>query len=299
MNVRSAAKEHGIGWAAIAAIVLWVGFAHADTIDNLIAQLTDASDRVRTSAVLALTNQQSPRAISGLVNTLQNVNESRNIRGLAASALGRIVENGKPTAAQRKVAVDTQTIAQGDPEPFVSAKAAAALAQLGSGGPSTPGPRPVGGVYVNLGPMASATNTVDDPKFRTLMQETAAATMSRVAGTMQTSWPGGIPTKAALDAKGIVGFYVDGTLSAVSVTKSGDSATVSCKVHMVLASYPDRSLFGLLNGGATVQGRGSPTEVVLAQRDCVAAVVEDLIAKKIVPTINSRRFALGRSKVSP
>jgi hypothetical protein len=54
----------------------------------------------------------------------------------------------------------------------------------------------------------------------------------------------------------------------------------------LLASYPEKSIFGLLNGGASVQASGS--DVALAREDCVSAVVEDLIAKKIVPTINTK-----------
>ena len=54
---------------------------------------------------------------------------------------------------------------------------------------------------------------------------------------------------------------------------------------MLLASFPDKSVFGFLNGGAKVQGSASPSDIELASEDCVSAVVEDLIAKKIVPTI--------------
>jgi len=57
---------------------------------------------------------------------------------------------------------------------------------------------------------------------------------------------------------------------------------------MLLASYPDKSIFGLLNGGASVQATGSARDIALAREDCVSAVVEDLIAKKIVPTINTK-----------
>ena len=47
-------------------------------------------------------------------------------------------------------------------------------------------------------------------------------------------------------------------------------------------------MFGFLNGGASVQGAASPSEQALAGEDCVSAVIEDLIAKKIVPTICSK-----------
>jgi len=89
-----------------------------------------------------------------------------------------------------------------------------------------------------------------------------------------------------LAARSTVGFYIDGTLNELKVKESGSSTTVSCKINMLLASYPDKSIFGLLNGGASVQASGRSTDIDLAREDCVSAVVEDLIAKKIVPTIN-------------
>jgi hypothetical protein len=277
----------------VAAITITITFAiaHADNLDTLIEQLTDSSDRVRTSAVLALTNQENPRAIDPLVKTLLSKSENKNIRGLAANAIGRIVQNGKPSAAQRKSAVDALTIAQNDPEPFVSAKSGAALTQIGGAStPTTPTKTTAsGGIYVNIGPMSSKTSTADDPKYRTLMQKTAATTMGKVASTMMTTWPGGAPpTRQALDRKGVAGFYVDGTLNEVKIEKVGNSSKVSCKVNMLLASYPEKAVFGFLNGGAAVQASSSASDVALAQQDCVQAVVEDLIAKKIVPTIRSK-----------
>jgi hypothetical protein len=60
---------------------------------------------------------------------------------------------------------------------------------------------------------------------------------------------------------------------------------VSCKISMLIASYPDKSIFGLLKGGASVQG-GSNEE--MDKVDCVSAVVEDMVMKKIIPTIKTK-----------
>jgi hypothetical protein len=58
---------------------------------------------------------------------------------------------------------------------------------------------------------------------------------------------------------------------------------------MLLASFPDKNIVANLNGGATVQGNGSaPKDLALGQEDCVDAVVQDLITKRIVPTIKSK-----------
>jgi hypothetical protein len=163
--------------------------------------------------------------------------------------------------------------------------------------------------------MASKTgDAAVDTRLKGLMVKVANQTMTRVASNMATTWPGGgVPTQAMLQAKSTVGFYVDGTVNVVQVTqagakpgakpdpttgakpdakpgakpdaKPGSSMTVSCKINMLLADYPNKSIFGLLTGGASVQASGSTNDLALAREDCVSAVVEDLIAKKIVPTI--------------
>ena len=81
---------------------------------------------------------------------------------------------------------------------------------------------------------------------------------------------------------------VDGTLTDVGVKEKGNSAVISCKISMLIATYPEKSMFGFLNGGASVQASSSPDDVELAKQDCVVAVVEDLVTKKIIPTIQTR-----------
>jgi hypothetical protein len=277
----------------VVAITAMGRLAHADNIDQLIDQLDDSSDRVRISAVLALTKQADPRAIDGLIKRLDSRVESvKNIRGLAAKALAAIVTE-KVKGAPRVRAIEALNVAKvSDPDPFVQANAERALGQIGAGAPAATPKSAKGGIYVNIGPMSSSPlkkTGNDDPKFRPLMQKTATTTLGRVASTMATTWPGGAtPSKVDLDRKGVAGFYVDGTLNEVKVDKSGSSSKVSCKVSMLLASFPDKSIFGLLSGGAAVQASSSANDIALAQTDCVSAVVEDLIAKKIVPTIISK-----------
>jgi hypothetical protein len=281
----------------VVAITALARAAHADNVDQLIDQLDDSSDRVRISAVLSLTRQADPRAIDGLARRLDYKIESvKNIRGLAAKALAAIVTD-KVKGRARQTAIDALTKAQSsDPDDFVKANADRALGQIGAGAPVSPPTGAKGGIYVNLGPMSARTgpkSTVgpDDPKYRALMQKTAETTMTRSAPAMQITWSGGPPTRAQLDKKGVAGFYVDGTLNEVKVDITGSSSKVSCKVSMLLASFPEKSAFGFLSGGAGVQASSSTKDIALAQSDCVNAVVEDLIAKKIIPTI--------KSKVSP
>jgi len=289
-----AARRRGIEIAilalslALAAVVARAPLARADNIDTLIAQLGNSSDKIRLSAVLNLTKLGDPRGIEPLIRTLEN-DSDKNVRGTAAKGLGVLVTasvKGKP----RDAAVKALTDASNDPNAFVAAQASRALAAINASAPPTTSPPPSkgGGVYVNIGPMSSKTNSPDDAKLRAMMGKIATKTLGKVP-SLPTTWPGGgVPTASALSQKGVMGFYIDGTLNELKVTTSGSTATISCKVNMLLADFPNKSIFGFLNGGAKVQGSSSPKDIALASEDCVSAVVEDLIAKKIVPTIKTK-----------
>jgi hypothetical protein len=282
--------------ATIAAVVVVLAVAivppaFADSFEDLVQQLrNDSSEKVRLSAALNLARLGNPRAIPALVASMLQDND-RNVRGAAAVGLGRLVTDKTPGKVRRDA---TEALSQvlGDPNEsdFVKSQAEKSLKAIG--GASAPTPSPGGGsIYVNIGPMSSKTGG-DDERLRMLMAKVATKTMARAGSRMTTSWPGSAtPSKAMLDAKSALGFYVDGTLNELKVKESGSSATVSCKISMLLASYPDKSIFGMLNGGASVQASSSARDVGLAREDCVSAVIEDLIAKKIVPTINTKAGA--------
>jgi len=273
--------------AALLAVLVPAVPARADNVDDLIGQLTNSSDKIRLAAALNLTKLGDPRAIDPLIQRLKNDGE-KNVRGAAAKGLGTLVTD-RVKGAQRASAVKAlQDAMANDASDFVKAQAERSLDMIGSGGPTAP-PTKAGGVYVNIGPMASKTGTADeDAKLRAMMVKVATKTLGKVASNMPTTWPGGVPTAAALAQKNVQGFFIDGTLNELKIDKSGSSATISCKVNMLLADFPNKSIFGFLNGGAKVQASSSASDVALAREDCVSAVVEDLIAKKIVPTIKTK-----------
>ncbi len=275
--------------AVTALLVGLVRPARADNVDTLIGQLEDSSDKVRLSAALNLTKLGDPKAILGLIKRLDAKNEdSKNVRSAAAVGLGTLVSD-KVKGSQRELAIKALRNAQAnDPSEFVKVQSEKALEKIGASGSSV-STGTGGSIYVNVGPMSSKTGGSNDAKFRGMMVSVATKTLGKVAPNMQQTWPGGsAPSKPQLQAKGFQGFYVDGTLNEVKIEKSGNTATISCKVSMLLASFPDKSVFGFLNGGAKVQGSTSQRDIDLGSEDCVSAVVEDLIAKKIVPTIKSK-----------
>lgn len=272
--------------------------ARAENIDSLVDQLANGnSDRARNSAALNLVklNDSSTKVVLALAKALLN-DSDRDVRATCAAGLGKLVNANTKSSIKGLVVNNLKTAAAEDSSDFVKQQANKALAAItgqgagggttsGGGGPSGGG---AGGIYVNIGPMSSKTGA-NDAKLKALMVKTAQSTLSKTAPNMSQAWPGGgTPSKGALAAKQVAGFYVDGTLNEVKVKTSGGGATISCKVSMLLADFPDKNMFGFLNGGASVTAGTSASDQELASEDCVTAVIENLIANKIIPTIKSK-----------
>lgn len=289
-----AARRRGVAIEIALAVLLAFVFvmhaspARADNVDSLIGQLDDKSEKVRLSAVLNLIKLGDPRGIEALLPVLKS-DSSKNVRSITAGGLGTLVTPQVKGRLRNEAISALQSAEANDPSPVVQAQAARSLNTIGAAAPATSTPKSGGGAYVNIGPMSSKTGTPNDAKLRAMMGKVATKTLSKVASNLPTTWPGGgVPTAAALSQKNVMGFFIDGTLNELKVSTSGSSATISCKVNMLIADFPNKSIFGFLNGGAKVQGSSSPKDIEMATEDCVQAVVEDLIAKKIVPTIKSK-----------
>jgi hypothetical protein len=265
--------------------------AHADNVDSLIDQLNNGdSDRARNSAALNLVklNDPSTKVLLALAKAVIN-DSDRDVRATAAAGLGKLGVNAKGSV-KSLIIKNLQQAQQSDSSDFVKQQAQKALGALGGGGGGTTGTSPTtsggsGGIYVNVGPMSSKTTASNNAKLQALMAKVATQTLTSKAPHMTQSWAGGTPTKASLAAKGASGFYVDGTLNELKVKPGGGGATISCKVSMLLADFPDKNMFGFLNGGASVTAGSSDKDQALAAEDCVQAVIENLISTKIVPTI--------------
>jgi hypothetical protein len=262
--------------------------AHADSVDTLIKQLTDSSQKVRLAAALNLAKGGDERAIYPLAKAVTG-DDDKDVRAAAAVGLGKLIPNFPKNNRKGIALANLKSAAANDTSSFVKTQAQKALDTINGGGET--GPTPTGGkggIYVNIGPMSSKTTASNNTKLRALMVKTAEKTMGKVAPSMSLTWSGGAPSKSALAAKGMSGFYVDGTLNTLDIKTSGGGATISCKVSMLLADFPDKSVFGFLNGGASVTASSSQGDQDLAAEDCVTAVIENLIANKIVPTIKSK-----------
>ena len=268
------------------------GTASADNVDGLMKQLTGSSDyKVRISAALALSKLREQRAVPSFVRALSD--SDKTVRGVAAASLGKIVNSSTNSKVRSKAVAALKVAAAKDSNAFVRRQAQKAydiLKNLGGGSTSVG----QGGTYVNIGQMSA--KVPDATKIRAHMRKTVQKTFKKKASSWIIEYPGGkAPTQSQIAAKKLKAFHVDGTLNELSETKSGSSTTVTCKVSMLIATYApkkngkvDKSMFGFLKGGASVQSSSSPKEVQYAKEDCVSAVMEDLVARKIIPTLKSR-----------
>lgn len=269
----------------LAVVALLLGGARADKVDRLSRQLTSAKDdKVRLSAALSLSKLGDERAIPALLEALGDKN--RSVRGVSAAALAKVVGASTSKKVRRRVLAALERSGTRDRDAFVRKQAKKAYTSISRARETAPARSAAGGTYVHIGAMSAETD--GGAAMRKLMQKTAAKTFAKRAGDMTTEWPGGAPSRRELSARNVNAFHVDGTLNRLDVRTSGGTATVSCQVSMLLATYPEKSMFGFLKGGAQVQSGTSDRDVRYAREDCVAAVVEDLIARKIIPTIEAR-----------
>lgn len=263
---------------------------YADQSATLVEQLAnDSSDKVRLAAAVNLAKLGDVRAVLSLAKALLNDSDA-NVRAVCAVGLGKLVSAATKPILRDLAVKNLRAAIQNDPSSSVQQQAIKALGAITGTGAQAPGNQAASSgsaasVYVQIGPMSSRAGTASDARLRALMVKVASSTLAKVAGNMSQTWPGGVPTKAALAHKSTAGFYIDGTLNTLNVKISGQTATITCKVSMLLADFPDKNMFGFLNGGASVQGSASAKDQELGTEDCVAAVIEDLVAKKIVPTI--------------
>jgi hypothetical protein len=273
-----------VAWRRIVALVtVWLAWAtaRADRVDDLARQLADDPDyKVRLSAALNLGRLGDPRAIEPLAAALGDGDKT--VRGVSAATLGRLVDASVAETTRSRVAGALEALSRSDPDGFVRSqaeKSAAAIRAIRIA--PTPTPTPKGGVYVEIGPMADASKKGDNGLMQAMRRQVVAS-FGQKAPSFATVRPGDA------DLGRMAAFYVDGTVTSLTVQK-GPPATVLCKVSMILATYPQKSMFGFLSGSAEASAAGSSDRAVAeAASDCVTAVVEDLVTSKLVPQIQAR-----------
>lgn len=270
----------------IALLCVLASAARADNVDDLMRDLKGGSDyKVRLSAALSLAKLNNKRAIPAFVVALSD--SDKTVRGASAVALGKLIDATVSSAQRNQVKAALERMIAKESSDSAKKQAQKTLEMINAMGAGGTAPATTtSSVYVDIGPMSSKADKGDNVKLRALMKKTTEKTFGSKGKELAIAWPGGkSPTRKDLDAKKVSGFHVDGTLTEMTVKEKGSAATVSCKVSMLIATFPEKSVFGFLNGGANVSASNDAADIALAGEDCLAAVVEDLVAKKIIPTI--------------
>src|SRR5690606_8698054 len=98
-------------------------------------------------------------------------------------------------------------------------------------------PESKGTIYIDIGAMSDKASQSGD--MRGLMRKTVEKTLAKNAASMFTSWPGGKePDAKQLKGKKIKAFHVNGTLVSLDMQSKGSATLVSCKISMLIATYP-------------------------------------------------------------
>ncbi len=276
-------------WSRLAALALLglllaTGVARADDVDALLADLKGGRDyKVRLSAALNLAKLGDDRAVPGFLAALGDPDKT--VRGAAVVGLGKLIDAATPVATRTQVVAALDKLAKGAADDTLTRQAIKlrdSIAKMASAVKVIQG-----GIYIDLAPMSTKQAGTDG--LRDLMRTTAQSGLARLDPRIMQAWPTGkSPTQKEFDRASIHGFYIDGTIQDVTVVQKGAATLVSCKLSMLIATFPGKSIFGFLEGGAKVQGSNTARDIELAKQDCITAVVEDLVAKKIMPTIRTK-----------
>ena len=252
----------------VSLVMLVAGVARADNVDTLIGQLKNGGDRERLAAALGLVKLGDPKAILPLAGAVIERNESSDdVRETAADGLAKLVNSGTSKTVKGLVIKNLQDAEANDSDGQVKSAADASLSALGSSGgggsanANAPTTTNATGVYVNVGPMSSKTTSSNNTKIMKMMNSTATSSLRRRPSTAGSPGPGWPDRRPATSLPSAAGFYVDGTMTDLIVKISGGSATVTCKVSMLLAAFPSKSMFGFPNGGASVQTGSSQKDI--------------------------------------
>lgn len=282
--------------AVIAACLLSVQVARADTVDANVRQLssTSAAYKVRLASALALAKSRDPRAVIGLADALSNDGDPT-VRRVAALGLEKNVDARTPEDARELALEAIDKAARSDGDPKVRGAAAAAMRALGglrkkkSGGASTTSKsnRPPS-VFVNID------STIDQSKK---LPNGAAERVSKIVKAAvdttgySTSWPGGLPTQKELAKGNAQGYIVASTVKRIEITKSGVQTQIACTLAIRVSPWDgtDGGEKWEANRAASASGSAKATtgndsrSIQGGVRDCLEAVTENVTSRQVVP----------------
>ena len=132
--------------------------------------------------------------------------------------------------------------------------------------------------YVCVGPFS--VKQAFDNKYQTTVPKLMKAAAEKAVNASSK-----LTTKPPADRKD-GGFYVDGTLSPLTKTDKGSRVEVKGEIKMILATWPDKSMFGFPSASARVEaGASDKLDSVVA--DVANALIEAGMDKSI-PELEKR-----------
>jgi hypothetical protein len=279
--------------AVVAAWLLLVGAARADTIDDNIHQMSDSSYKVRLAAVLALSKSHHPRAVIALADALRK-DEEATIRRVAALALGKMID-ARTADDARELGLDALgEAATSDPD--LKVRATAAHAQQDLAGlrhrkkdphPDQPAPaRP--GVFVNIDSTSDQSRGAPSDAGERLGR-VVRRSVERTG--YATSWPGGLPTQTELTSSHARAFIVASTVKKIDISRVSRQTQISCSVEIRVAPWSgtdggekwEANKAASASGSAKAMTGNSDREIASGVRDCLEAVTEDVTTRHILP----------------
>ncbi len=271
-------RAHAMLSCVLIALALGAPAARADSIDDQVASLgRGRTSKVRIAALVALTSTADARALAAMCTALGKDGDA-NVRLVAVSSIGKVLATTKVAKLRTDGIAALKAASTADRDRKV--RAAATTVLTGAAGPA---------VLIHVEAATDQTKRAAGA---------LSATTAGVRGAIGkpgyvTSWPGGLPTRAQLTARGAKAFVVASSVTSVVVTKRGAGNQIACSVQVRVAPWSGRDVAGgehwvadkaaTSTGSATILASTSPRATELAIGDCVAAVAEELAGKKIVP----------------
>lgn len=275
-------------FAWIVALFLCVvsSLASADNVTRLQRKLETGNANVRLSAVLNLAKVKDQRAIPLLLSALSDGNKT--VRGAAAAGLAKLAAVKGASKYRKSVVRALKNRVKKDRHRFVRQQAGKSLQAWEVNG--SPGGGAIvrkGGIYVHVESLSDGTGGNAD-----ITNETGAfikKSLAEVAPVYATQWfPGKKPTGKAIRQQRVRAFMVGGTVNQLSVEDGTAGVVVHCKINVFVATYPKKSMFGFLSGGAQVSSSSGTNAVEDAKKTCVSAVLENLVKKKVVLALEAK-----------
>lgn len=142
----------------------------------------------------------------------------------------------------------------------------------GSDGQATATPGRGKTIYVALGDMGSNTSAGDElaPVLRAAIDQAFRA-----------------DPHFELDRAAPSGYQVDGVFT-VSVERAGRATRITCKVDMLVGTYPSKAIFGLPTSSAEVGSTNAAADIEAGRRDCIRTVAADLVSRHVIPMLRRR-----------